>query len=93
MTIKEILKDRNTKLVDVRTTAEFNTGHLKGAVNIPLDQIKQRYQEIDGLSKSPVLLYCRSGNRSGQAVAYLLQKGIKNVYNGGGMEDLKFHFN
>ena len=90
---KEILKDRATKFVDVRTNTEFNTGHINGAINIPLDQFQKRYTEIDGLGQSPVVIYCRSGNRSGQAVAYLLQKGIKNVYNGGGLDDIQFNLN
>ena len=90
---KEILKDQATKFVDVRTNTEFNTGHINGAVNIPLDQFQRRYTEIDGLGQSPVVIYCRSGNRSGQAVAYLLQKGIKNVYNGGGLDYIQFNLN
>jgi phage shock protein E len=93
MTLKEIVKDRTTKFVDVRTKAEFNTGHVNGAVNIPLDQFQNRFKEIDGLGNSPVVLYCRSGNRSAQAVAFLLQKGFKNVYNGGALEDLQLYLN
>lgn len=93
MILKEIIKDPTTKFVDVRTKAEFNTGHVNGAVNIPLDQFQHRYEEIEGLGRFPVVFYCRSGNRSGQAVAYLLQQGIKNVYNGGGLEDVQFYLN
>lgn len=93
MTLKEIVKDRATKFVDVRTAAEFKTGHVNGALNIPLDQFQHRYNEIEGLGKSAVVFYCRSGNRSGQAVAYLLQKGIKNIYNGGALEDVQFYLN
>lgn len=90
---KEILKDRATKFVDVRTNTEFNAGHINGAINIPLDQFQKRHTEIDGLGQSPVVIYCRSGNRSGQAVAFLVQKGIKNVYNGGGLEDIQYYLN
>ena len=93
MALIEILKDRNTQYVDVRTKTEFDAGHVTGALNIPLDQFQRRYHEINALGKSPVVLYCRSGNRSGQAVAYLIQKGIKNVYNGGSIEDLQFYLN
>lgn len=90
---KEILKDRATKFVDVRTNTEFNAGHINGAINIPLDQFQKRHTEIDRLGQSPVVIYCRSGNRSGQAVAFLVQKGIKNVYNGGGLEDIQYYLN
>lgn len=93
MTLKEIIKDPTTKFVDVRTNAEFRTGHIDGAVNIPLDQVQYRYREIGGLDKTPVVLYCRTGNRSGEAVAYLRRKGFSNVHNGGGLEDVRFYLN
>lgn len=93
MTLKEIVRKPATKFVDVRSEMEFNTGHLKGAVNIPLDQFQQRYKEIKGLGEIPVVFYCRSGNRSGQAVSFLRQLGIENIYNGGAMEDVKFYLN
>ena len=71
MTLKEIAKNTSTKFVDVRSETEFKMGHVKNAVNIPLDQFQQRYGEIKGLGETPVVFYCRSGNRSGQAVGYL----------------------
>ncbi|MFN4313965.1 MAG: rhodanese-like domain-containing protein [Chitinophagaceae bacterium] len=93
MTFLEIIRHPDTRFVDVRTVAEFNSGHLNGAVHIPLDQFQTRYAEIDRLGEVPVVFYCRSGNRSGQAVAYLQQKGVKNIYNGGGLDDLLYHLN
>ena len=93
MTLKKIVSNSSTRYVDVRSENEFKTGHLKGAVNIPLDQLQQRYNEIKGLGEVPVVFYCRSGNRSGQAVSYLRQVGIDNIYNGGSIEDVQFYFN
>ena len=93
MTLKKIAKNATTKFVDVRSQMEFNTGHVKGAVNIPLDQLQQRYREIKGLGETPVVFYCRSGNRSGKAVGYLGQMGIKNIYNGGALEDVEYYVN
>lgn len=93
MTLKEIARDSSTKFVDVRSEMEFSTGHVKGAVNIPLDQIQRRYTEIKGLGNTPVVFYCRSGNRSGQAVTYLRQLGIDNIYNGGALEDVQYYLN
>ncbi|HJS55480.1 MAG TPA: rhodanese-like domain-containing protein [Chitinophagaceae bacterium] len=93
MTLKEITKNSTTKFVDVRSEMEFKSGHVKGAVNIPLDQFQRRYDEIKGLGKTPVVFYCRSGNRSGQAVGYLRQMGIENIYNGGALEDLQYYLN
>ena len=93
MTLKEIVKNATTKFVDVRSEMEFKMGHIKGAVNIPLDQFQHRYVEIKGLGQDPVVFYCRSGNRSGQAVTYLRQRGFDNIYNGGAMEDVQYSLN
>lgn len=93
MTIKEILQDPQTSIVDVRSVMEFNSGHIDKAINIPLDQFVNRYREIKYLGEKPVVFYCRSGNRSAQAVAYLQQQGIKQIYNGGGLEDVYYAMN
>ncbi len=93
MTIKEILQDPQTSIVDVRSVMEFNSGHIEKAINIPLDQLVSRYREIKDLGEKPVVFYCRSGNRSAQAVAYLLQQGVKQIYNGGGLEDVYYAMN
>ena len=53
-------------LIDVRTPQEFAEGHLPGAVNIPIDEIQHRFAEI-GDANRPVVVYCRSGARSGRA--------------------------
>lgn len=68
-------------LVDVRSPGEFAGGSAKGAVNIPLDSITQQIKKFEG--KKNIVVFCRSGNRSGQAKSILEQKGFKNVTNGG----------
>ncbi len=73
--------------VDVRTPAEFAQGSVKGAVNIPLDQIEKQLAKFKG--KKNIVVFCRSGSRSSQAKAILKQNGITNVTNGGGWEDVK----
>lgn len=73
-------------LVDVRTPEEFAMGHVKGSVNIPLDKVPQNLNKFKG--KSQIVVFCRSGNRSGQAKAFLAQHGITNVINGGAWEDV-----
>lgn len=74
-------------LVDVRTPREFATGSVPGAVNIPLSSIKDRLEEFKG--KKGILVFCRSGNRSGQAKAILDEAGIPNVINGGTWQMVK----
>lgn len=68
-------------LVDVRTPAEFAEGSAPGAVNIPLNELPQRMAEFKG--KENVVVFCRSGSRSGQAKSILDSNGMKNVVNGG----------
>jgi rhodanese-related sulfurtransferase len=65
-------------LVDVRTPAEFAAGHAKGAVNIPFDQIAARAAELP--RDRPVVLYCRTGRRSGIAAGELRKLGFTEVY-------------
>jgi rhodanese-related sulfurtransferase len=71
-------------LVDVRTPSEFAGGSVKGAVNIPLDTIGKNLEKFK--NKKNIVVFCRSGNRSGQAQAILKQNGISNVLNGGTWE-------
>jgi phage shock protein E len=67
------------KVVDVRTPAEFQAGHVPGAVNIPYDEIDQRAGEI-GPPSTPTLLYCQSGRRSGIAFRALQDLGYTRLY-------------
>lgn len=75
--------------VDVRTPAEFAAGHVAGAINIPYDQMPQRWTELDSLRTKPVVLYCRSGRRSGIALEELKSHGFTGAVNGGGLEGLE----
>ena len=71
----------NALLLDVRTDAEFASGHLKGATQI--DFYRDDFNEaIAALDKNqPVFVYCRSGNRSGKAAKQMKAMGFKEVYN------------
>lgn len=69
-------------LVDVRTPAEFASGSVEGAVNIPLDQVADSIDVFKKHSET-IVVFCRSGNRSGQAKSILENNGVKNVINGG----------
>jgi rhodanese-related sulfurtransferase len=86
--IKEIIENKKYTLVDVRNAWEFEEGHAIGAINIPLDEIPARLNEFKKMD-SPVLLYCRSGNRSGMANLILKQNGFENSYNAGSLFDLQ----
>lgn len=74
--------------IDVRTTEEFNTGHIEGAAHIPYEEIAARISEITTDKNATIHLYCRSGNRSGIAQQTLQAMGFKNAINEGGYEAL-----
>lgn len=82
------MENRDFTVVDVRTRAEFMGGHVAGAVNIPLQEIVDRVDELKAL-KQPIIFCCASGNRSGQATAYFKQQGM-NCENGGSWLDVNF---
>ena len=80
---KSLVKD-GALLIDVRSPAEFKQGHIKGAKNIPLNEIASRTKEI-GKVEQAVVLYCRSGSRSSGAMRILKSNGFLNVNNLGAM--------
>ncbi|WP_217988353.1 rhodanese-like domain-containing protein [Aliifodinibius salipaludis] len=76
-------------VIDVRTQEEYNQGHL-AMVDDHLDLLNGDFEaSLDSLNKEKTYyLYCRTGNRSGQAVELMKENGFKNVYNIGGFQDL-----
>ncbi|WP_428912627.1 rhodanese-like domain-containing protein [Niallia sp. Krafla_26] len=69
---------RKAQLIDVREPNEFENGHILGARNIPLSQMKMRLQEIR--PDKPVYLYCQNTQRSSRAAQLLYKKGYKDLY-------------
>lgn len=69
---------RKAQLIDVREGNEFEAGHILGARNIPLTQLKTRQQELR--KDKPVYLYCQSGMRSGRAAQMLHRQGYHELY-------------
>lgn len=77
-------------VLDVRTKAEYDAGHIKGSKHIPLDKIKAQVDGIRKLNK-PVITVCRSGSRSAMAKSILSGAGVE-VYNGGSWLTLKHKY-
>ena len=71
-------------LLDVRSAAEFGSGHLDGARNIPVDDLPSRMAEV-GPKDTPVVVYCRSGARSARAKSVLVAAGYTKVEDLGAM--------
>ncbi len=69
---------RKAQLIDVREPNEFEGGHILGARNIPMSQLKMRMKEIR--NDQPVYLYCQSGLRSGRAAQMLHRKGHRDLH-------------
>lgn len=75
-------------VLDVRTPEEFAEGHLANAVNIPFEQVTQEFINRGIPKDTPVVLYCRSGRRSGIAIADLVATGYTQTFNGGAYQSL-----
>ena len=84
--IKEAIR-KGAVIIDVRSAAEYDRGHIPRALNIPSDRINVSIQRIKGLNK-PVILCCNSGERSSKAYKQLKTEGVQEVYNGGNWEKL-----
>ena len=81
---KNIEKDPSITIIDVRTPAEYKSGHIPKAVNIPLDKIDQATGIIKKLD-APIYAYCLSGHRSKHACNQLCKAGYTNVTHIGGI--------
>ena len=82
--LKAMMKgDTRFMLVDVRQPGEFTAGHIEGAMLLPLDTLAGSYSKLP--KDVPLIVYCRSGHRSAQAVAFLLAHGYSRAVslNGG----------
>ena len=78
------LVEAGARLVDVRSQEEFDSSHLPGAINIPVSELDRRLGEL-GPKDQPIVVYCRSGARSGSAARTLKGAGFQAVHNLGPM--------
>lgn len=76
-----LLNNDETFVLDVREGNELTGGKLRGARHIPLGQLSSRLGELEKSKQNPVLVYCRSGNRSAFACNTLTKNGFENVHN------------
>jgi len=84
------MNNNKKTIVDVRTPGEFMGGHVAGSINIPLQELPKRIDELKALPQ-PITLCCASGNRSGQATTFLQSFGIK-YENGGSWMTVNYNY-
>ena len=76
-----LMNDDETVVVDVRDDSEIDEGIIQGAKHIPLGDLDKRMGELDKFKSAPIIVYCRTGNRSGGACKTLTAAGFENVNN------------
>ena len=90
MKAKEKIINEGAILLDVRTSDEYNDKHITGSINLPLDEItKDNVQPLITNLDSIIIVYCKSGTRSAEAVQKLNDLGYKQVYDLGSMDNWK----
>ena len=72
--------DRSLLVLDVRTPEEYAAGHLPGAVNIPHDGLGSRTAELSGARERDIVVYCRTGKRTAEALEILRQAGFTRLF-------------
>lgn len=75
-------------IIDVRTPQEYSQGHYPNAINIPHTVIGEHLESLKEYKDKPIIVYCRTGRRSGIAKKILEEAGFKKVYNAGGLKDM-----
>ena len=76
----QLINHKNALILDVRDESEFNAGHIRGAKLIPLINLKERIGELERYREQPIVVVCRSGNRSATASALLGNRGFGQSY-------------
>src|SRR5512133_1514132 len=74
-------------ILDVRTKTEYQSGHLKNSINIPIDKLSQNIKKLS--KNKPIITCCASGARSASARKMLKSNGFEQVYNGGSWYSLR----
>jgi rhodanese-related sulfurtransferase len=82
---EQLRKDRRLQLIDVRSTIEFDAGHIKGARSVPIQKLKGKLPDLNLDPKRPVIAICQTAHRSVPAVRLLRQQGYDVQQLGGGM--------
>jgi rhodanese-related sulfurtransferase len=78
---KELIQNKGDLIIlDVRKKEEYEAEHIEGAINIAIDELNRRIDEIEDYKDNPVLVYCRAGNRSLRALILLQYNDFNDLY-------------
>jgi len=79
--VTNLINHEEAVIVDVREDNEYASGHIINSIHVPLSYLKERLKELEKYKSTPVVVGCKSGQRSGQACATLKKDGFEQVYN------------
>ena len=77
----QLINHKNAVVLDVRESSEYDAGHVLNSKLLPLGKLKERMGELEKYKNQPIVVVCRSGNRSGTACFILGKQGFSQVYN------------
>jgi rhodanese-related sulfurtransferase len=81
MAIRLMNNHDDALLIDIRSAAEYKSGHIKGAKNTPLAELSSAIESYSSYKSKPVLIYCNSGNTATRAIKLLKKAGFENINN------------
>ena len=79
-------------IIDVRSSEEYKAGHIPNAININVDELEGRLNEIEDYKNKPVITYCNSGKKSGTAAEILVNNGFQDVTDAQGVKEFRIRF-
>lgn len=77
-------------VIDVRPEEEYDAGHLTHAINIPLEELESDLSRLEEYKEMPIVVYCNTGKKSGEAADLLLSNGFTDVTNAAGVKDFEY---
>lgn len=92
--LDKIMEDKDAKekvtVIDVRPVEDYNAGHVKYAINMPIDTFEENLSKIEDLKDAEVITICNTGKKSGEAADILVNNGFTNVKNATGVKDFEY---
>lgn len=92
--LDKIMEDKDAKekvtVIDVRPAEDYDAGHVKFAINMPIDTFEENLNKIEDLKDSEVITICNTGKKSGEAADILVKNGFTNVKNAQGVKDFEY---